>query len=115
MIIDILLAIFGLSAVGLSQGPVRFQRWAPVLGLLGQPFWFISTYLTGNWGIFFLCPVYTFLWGMGFYRQWVKSSIWWAELKCWRAGKHIWLRCGVEKRLECCEVCGIERDQTEAR
>lgn len=109
MIIDILLAVFGLTAVGLSQGPDRYQKWAPVLGLLGQPFWFISTYLTGNWGIFILCPVYTFLWGMGFWRQWIKPSLWWGEWRCTRKGKHVWVRCGEWGRRECCSECGIEK------
>lgn len=73
MISQLAIAIFGVTSVFLSQhsSPV-FQRFACVFGLLGQPFWIYATYSTEQWGMFYLTLLYTWAWGRGFVRYWVK-------------------------------------------
>ncbi len=73
MIDQIFIAVFGVPAIWLSQSadPAR-QRWAPVFGLLGQPFWLWSAVAAQQWGILFLCALYTLAWWRGFHRHWVR-------------------------------------------
>lgn len=69
---QIFIALFGVTAVFLSQSATESQRrWASVLGLLGQPFWFYATYAAEQWGIFCLAFLYTYSWGRGFYNNWI--------------------------------------------
>ena len=73
---NIFLAIVGVSAVWFSQSSnPRAARWSPVLGLLGQPAWFYTSYATENWGIFMLSFFYTAAWGKGLYKHWFEKSI----------------------------------------
>jgi len=69
------IAIFGLTAVFCTQAGIpRLVRYAPILGLAAQPFWLthFARNLQEEWGVFVVCVVYTFIWGFGFWRQWVK-------------------------------------------
>lgn len=69
------IALFGLSAVWLSQDPRHgVRRWAPIMGMLGQPFWFYTTITAEQWGIAILCGFYTYSWARGFYHQWIGPS-----------------------------------------
>ena len=67
------IALLGVTAIYLSQSdsPTK-TKWACIFGLLGQPFWFYSSFATGNWGIFALCFLYTWAWYKGFDKNWVK-------------------------------------------
>lgn len=73
MLSQIAIAIFGLTAVWLSQctSPV-LQRWACIFGLIGQPFWFYATYSADQGGMFLLCFAYSAAWLRGFYNHWLK-------------------------------------------
>jgi hypothetical protein len=73
MIEQIAIALFSVSAVFLSQcESMKLRKWASVMGLIGQPFWFYAAWTAGQFGIFALCFLYTFAWGKGFYTHWVK-------------------------------------------
>lgn len=75
MIAQIFIALFGVTAVALSQSTLEARRrWAPVFGLIGQPFWFYSAWETQQWGIFVLCVLYTLTWAKGFYNSWIAKS-----------------------------------------
>ncbi len=75
MIEQILLAFFGVTAIGFSQANNKLaNKWAPVFGLCSQPFWFYATFVAQQWGIFFLCFLYTAAWGFGLYNQWFKNE-----------------------------------------
>lgn len=75
MIDQVMIAIFGVSAVAITQSGIpKLQKWAGVFGLIGQPFWFYSAYTTKAWGIFFLSFLYTASWGYGFYKHWIKND-----------------------------------------
>lgn len=73
MIEQTFIAVFGVSAVFLSQDRrASVRRWAPVLGLLAQPFWFYATWKAGQWGIFALSFFYAAGWLRGLWTQWVR-------------------------------------------
>jgi len=57
---QLFLAMFGLTSVAfaMSNGPRR-RAWAPIIGLLGQPFWAAFAYESGGWGLGLLVAAYT--------------------------------------------------------
>lgn len=74
MIEQLAIAVFGVTAVFLSQdGRARWRRWAPVFGLCSQPFWFYATWKAEQWGVFALSFLYTASWVRGFWIQWVRK------------------------------------------
>jgi hypothetical protein len=74
MFSQLMIAIFGVAAVNLSQSDRHeHQKWAGIFGLIGQPFWFYAAYTSQQWGIFFLSFLYTVAWGKGVYRFWIKK------------------------------------------
>lgn len=57
---QLFIALFGLTAMALALGSnARGRMWAPVIGLAGQPFWFMATVPTQQWGMVALCVAYT--------------------------------------------------------
>ncbi|MEI6499255.1 MAG: nicotinamide mononucleotide transporter [bacterium] len=63
-IVQIFLGIFGISATFLIA---RKNKWGFVIGLLAQPFWFITSYTHDQWGIFAISIAYTISWIYGLY------------------------------------------------
>ena len=60
MIQQLALALFGLTALWMATGPsVRARRWAPVVGLCGQPFWLAFAVSVQAWGLCALSVAYT--------------------------------------------------------
>lgn len=73
MIEQTFIAVFGVVAVFLSQDrSAEVRRWAPVFGLLAQPFWFYATWQAEQWGIFALSFLYAASWIRGLWTQWVR-------------------------------------------
>lgn len=69
--IQLALAFFGLTALWLAMGKsVDGRRWAPVVGLCGQPFWFAFALDAGGWGIVVLTAAYTAVYARGAWLQW---------------------------------------------
>lgn len=64
---QIFIALFGLSAVYMAMvsESTAARRWAPVVGLAGQPFWLYATGSEGQWGMFALCCAYTVIYLRG--------------------------------------------------
>ena len=59
MLNDIAIGLLGLVTLALFQsGRVKA---ASITGLLAQPFWLYTTYQAQQWGILFICGVYTFM------------------------------------------------------
>ena len=52
-------AICGCTAMACISTKGRLHRWGYIIGLLGQPFWFITTLNHKQWGIFILSAIYT--------------------------------------------------------
>jgi nicotinamide riboside transporter PnuC len=68
---QIFIAIFGVAAVILVA---KKNKWGFVLGLLSQPFWFITSFINKQWGIFFLSIVYAGSWILGIYEWFYKNK-----------------------------------------
>lgn len=69
------IAIFGVAAIRLSQDArPTWRRWACVCGLLAQPFWFYTTWVNGQWGIFALCFLYSWAWAQGVRTYWIRGT-----------------------------------------
>lgn len=52
----------------------RKNKWAFVVGLLIQPFWFFTSYLHGQWGIFILTFFYSCTYVYGIYQWFFKTT-----------------------------------------
>ncbi len=71
---QIAIALTGAVAIWLSQqGNESLKKYACILGLIGQPFWFYATYKAEQWGIFGLTFFYTYSWLVGFKNNWLKG------------------------------------------
>lgn len=68
---QLMIFAFGVTAMFLVA---RKNKWGFALGLLSQPFWYITTYLHGQWGIFFLNFAYTGGWAYGCW-NWFRASV----------------------------------------
>jgi len=66
------ITIFGVSAIILVA---RKNKWGFVLGMLSCPFWFITSYINQQWGVFFLNIIYTGTWIYGAYNWFKKEEI----------------------------------------
>lgn len=66
LVCQVFISIFGILAIYLVA---RGNRWGFVVGLAQQPFWYITTYINDQWGIFILSFAYTFTWVYGVYRH----------------------------------------------
>ncbi len=65
------IAVFGLTSMWMALGnSAPLRKLAPVLGLLGQPFWFMATVPTQQWGMVALCVAYTLVYLNGIRVQW---------------------------------------------
>jgi nicotinamide riboside transporter PnuC len=65
------ITLFGVSAIILVA---RKNKWGFVLGLLSCPFWFITSYVNKQWGVFSLNIVYTCTWIYGIYSWFYKKE-----------------------------------------
>lgn len=65
------MALFGLASLWLAMGsnPIG-RRWAPVVGLLGQPAWGWFAWQSQAWGLGVLVTAYTAVYLRGAYVQW---------------------------------------------
>ncbi len=72
---QLFIAFTGVTAIWLTQQKKEeWKKYACIFGLIGQPFWFYSSYLAEQWGIFMLCFFYTFSWFIGFKNNWIKRG-----------------------------------------
>ena len=72
MIEQIFIAVTELVAISLLQDKRNeFRKWACIFGILGQPFWFYSSYQAGQWGAFILCFFFTAAWCKGIKDYWL--------------------------------------------
>ena len=71
LIAQIGVSIFGIAAIVLVS---RKNKWGFLFGLLSQPFWFITSFVNKQWGVFFLTIIYTFSWAYGIYEWFYKSN-----------------------------------------
>lgn len=69
---QLFISLFGFTAILITQHPRldSHLRWAPVLGLCSQPFWFYSSWAAGQWGIFIISFAYAWCWLVGIKKHW---------------------------------------------
>jgi len=65
------ITFFGITSVFLVANK---NRWGVVFGLLAQPFWFMTAYINGQWGIMLLNIAYTSMWLLGIYNWFFKQK-----------------------------------------
>jgi len=68
--VQIAILVPGALAIWLVSGKGPWMKWGFVLGLLSQPFWLITTWQHGQWGVFALACWYTVSWGRGIKNNW---------------------------------------------
>lgn len=65
------LAMFGLTAMTLAMGhSARGRKWAPLIGLAGQPFWIVFAIQVEAWGLIPLATAYSVVYARGAWVQW---------------------------------------------
>lgn len=70
------MAIFGLTALWWAMGTSpQLRRWAPVVGLAGQFFWFTFAWIAAGRGVdvrglLILCVAYSAVYTRGVFIQW---------------------------------------------
>lgn len=83
------LACFGLTAMWWALGVnARLRRWAPIVGLVGQVFWFTFAWQVHQQGVdvrglVVLCSAYTVVYVRGAWVQWRPSA---GGFSLWRRG-----------------------------
>lgn len=69
--IQFALAFFGLTALFMATGHnPRARRWAPLVGLAGQPFWIAFSVQASAWGLLALSMAYSAVYVRGAWLQW---------------------------------------------
>ncbi|MPW21727.1 conserved hypothetical protein [Paraburkholderia piptadeniae] len=75
MIGQIVIGLFGVAAVFLSQDPrEQRRRWACVFGLAAQPFWLVMAWHAHEYGVLALSLVYGWAWARGVRSYWMKAD-----------------------------------------
>jgi hypothetical protein len=73
MLVQLALAICGLAALWLAMGTsARGRRWAPLIGLCGQPAWLWFAWDVRAWGLVAVSIAYTAVYARGAWLQWRK-------------------------------------------
>lgn len=74
IISQILIMVTGITAAWLSQDHrYNHRKYACLFALVGQPFWWYSTFIAHQWGIFAMSIFYTFAWLKGANNYWIKK------------------------------------------
>lgn len=69
--IQLALAFFGLTALYMATGhSLKARRWAPLVGLCGQPFWVVFAIQARAWGLLALSVAYSAVYIRGAWLQW---------------------------------------------
>ena len=71
VLLQVALAAFGLVAMWLAMGPsAAGRRWAPVVGLLGQPAWVAFALQAKAPGLLVLAVAWSLVYARGIWVQW---------------------------------------------
>lgn len=70
-IVQFALAFFSLLSLWLAMGTnTQHQRWAPIVGLIGQPAWVLFAFDAKAWGLLAISVAYTGVYLRGALVQW---------------------------------------------
>jgi len=73
MICQIGILVMGALTIWMLAQKKSWMRWGYIIGALQEIFWFYSSYINKQWGIFILCFVYTYCYLLGVYNYWIKK------------------------------------------
>lgn len=59
----------------MASQEAQHRMYGAVLGLAGEPFWFTTAYLNGQWGVAALACVYGASWFRVFYSNWRAHNV----------------------------------------
>ena len=72
-IVQFLLLVTSAVAVFLTQQQnENLKKFAPIVGLISQPFWIYATYNANQWGMFILSIFYILIWCIGIKNYYLK-------------------------------------------
>lgn len=71
IISQVVIFIFGILAIIMVA---KKNKWGFVFGLIAQPFWFITSYINNQWGVFFVSIAFTISWLYGIYEWFYKKK-----------------------------------------
>lgn len=70
------LAVCGIASLFMAMGHNQVRRkWAPVVGLVGQPFWLVFALSTNAWGLLVTIAAFTSVYLFGAYEHWKKPEL----------------------------------------
>jgi hypothetical protein len=68
--IQFCLMAFSIAALWMALGDnLKARHWAPVVGLIGQPFWVASAVLAHAWGMVAMACIYAAVYGHAIYKN----------------------------------------------
>lgn len=73
IVTQLFIALFGLTSIWCAMGHnTTARKWAPIIGLAGQPFWFAFAFAidAAAWGLLALVGAYTVVYCRGILVQW---------------------------------------------
>jgi hypothetical protein len=70
IVCQVAISVLGLTALILVS---KKNKWGFVIGLASQPFWFFTTFVHEQWGIFALSVAYAIVWANGI-RVWFSKK-----------------------------------------
>jgi len=71
IIAQAMIFVFGVASIVLVA---RKNKWGFVFGLMAQPFWFITSYVNEQWGVFIVSFVYSASWIYGVYEWFYRTK-----------------------------------------
>lgn len=71
---DAVILVSGAASIWMVNQRGKIKKWASIVGLIAQPFWFYTSFTHHQWGIFILVFFYTFSWLQGFYNSWIRKQ-----------------------------------------
>lgn len=76
MIDQIGIALTGVMAIFLTQSKSESRRrYACLFGMAGQPAWFWAAISAEQWGVTFVCVLYTAAWAKGVWQHWIRPRV----------------------------------------
>lgn len=71
---EILIPVFGLISMLFINLNNKYSKYGILAGLLGQPFWIISSFYSQSWGVFINTIIYTVFFMIGMYNFWFNKN-----------------------------------------
>ena len=68
------LMVFSCGAIWLLAQKKPWANWGYIVGIVGQPLWFYTTWVHAQWGIFIATCVFTYSYGQGIWNFWIKTE-----------------------------------------